>query len=342
VGVGNGYLTQQLAAWRWDGGNWSSFAATDLSSDGGYADFTVTSPGGYAVATVPLTCTWNAASGNWTDAAKWYPAVPLNGAPAGCSYDAVVNGGVVTLNGEATVRSLAVHGGTVAGAGLLHVSTRGTVTGGALAVARVVNPGTLTFNSPAAIAVASDLSGAGMLVQAGGGITTISGSYAATGPIAVTAGKLVLASTNALRQMPAVLLAMQSLTVSSGATLDVTNHDLMIGNSSLSVIEAAIVKGFNMGGGASDAAITSSTALAAGNAFLVPVDADALLGNGMPGSAIGRVFDGVTISQPGTILVKYAYIGDVTLDGKIDGLDYATAAGHFGQVTPGLGGIARA
>jgi hypothetical protein len=129
VGIGTGYLTQGLAVWQWDGSAWRSFAATDLSSDGAYADFTVTYPGGYAVTTVPVGCNWNGASGNWSETGKWYPRVPVNGAPAGSSYDAVISGGVVTLDADANVNTLQLTGGTLAGAYNLTMDYGGTITG---------------------------------------------------------------------------------------------------------------------------------------------------------------------------------------------------------------------
>ena len=47
--VGAGYSTDALTVWHWDGGAWTSFAASDLSYDGEYANFTVTGFSGYAV-----------------------------------------------------------------------------------------------------------------------------------------------------------------------------------------------------------------------------------------------------------------------------------------------------
>jgi hypothetical protein len=51
--VGAGYSTEGLAVWHWDGAAWTAFAASDLSYDGEYANFTVTGFSGYAVVAVP-------------------------------------------------------------------------------------------------------------------------------------------------------------------------------------------------------------------------------------------------------------------------------------------------
>jgi hypothetical protein len=76
--------------------------------------------------------------------------------------------------------------------------------------------------------------------------------------------------------------------------------------------------------------------------FLVPVSADVFLGSGTPGSAVNYTFDGVTITQAGTVLVKYTFVGDVNLDGKVDGLDFAVVQSHYDRTTPGLTDISTA
>src|SRR5438105_69034 len=95
-----------------------------------------------------------------------------------------------------------------------------------------------------------------------------------------------------------------------------------------------------MGGGG--AVISSATALLGGTTFLVPVDADVTYGNGTAGSAVGHVFDGVAITEPGTVLVKYTYVGDLNFDGQVDGTDFALAQGHVGETTAGVADFAAA
>src|SRR3954470_7594269 len=61
-----------------------------------------------------VTSTWNATTGNWSDPTKWLnspaaAAYPNNG-NLGNTYDAVVNGGTVTLDVAATVRGLTLGG----------------------------------------------------------------------------------------------------------------------------------------------------------------------------------------------------------------------------------------
>ena len=51
--IGAGHGGDNLAIWHFDGAAWSSYAASDLSYDGEYANFTVTGFSGYAVVAVP-------------------------------------------------------------------------------------------------------------------------------------------------------------------------------------------------------------------------------------------------------------------------------------------------
>ena len=251
----------------------------------------------------------------------WGPLSLDAGTKSGYTLLAGGGGGKLFLdNGTAGASVTSVSGVNVIAADVLVSSATLAVASGSLVISGVVS------STGAALAVP----GPGVVVLAG---------YSGTGDLSVNGGRLAIASTGVARQTPGVMLQMKSLTMAAGAVLDVTNHDAMIGHTTLSAVAGRIITGFGLGnpGGA---AITSSTAV--GSTFLVPLDADALLGNGSPGSAIGRVWDGVAITEPGTVILKYTYFGDVTLDGKVDGLDYATAVAHFGQSTPGFTDIGAA
>jgi hypothetical protein len=374
LAAGGPYLTQTLAAKTWlaNGvatfGIWQGmYTAQPAVMGPSYYVYTGKALQGLAA---PFGATWNGGSGNWSDGTKWNVGqAPNNHAGANTYFDATIISGVVNVDTAASVRLLNVNGGTVtgvgsvtvaggmisgnysvsgtttvtvatlafacgtnyanlAGAGTASVSSGATLVLGPSTIASVVNHGQVVFNSGATVPVPPPA----------GGSTTLLG-YAGTGSVMVQAGTLAIGVTSAMRGTAGVLLKLRTLTVAAGATLDVSNHDVMIGNASLATVEAEILRGFGKAGASGDAAITSSTAVSGGKTFLLPLDADALLGNGVAGSAIGRMADGVAITQPGTILVKYAYIGDVTLDGKIDALDMATAAGHVGQTSPGLANI---
>ena len=66
--------------------------------------------------------TWNGTTGVWSDASRWDSIdFPDNG-NGGFTYDAVVAGGTVSLDQVITLEDLELFGGTIDGAGTLHVS----------------------------------------------------------------------------------------------------------------------------------------------------------------------------------------------------------------------------
>jgi fibronectin-binding autotransporter adhesin len=95
--------------------------------------------------------------------------------------------GTTILTGANTYAGL-----TTIGAGTLQIGNGGTT--GTLGTAPVVNDGTLTFNRSDALAVANTINGAGTIVQAGGGTTTLSGSAAASATN-ITGGTLLVTGT---------------------------------------------------------------------------------------------------------------------------------------------------
>ena len=69
---------------------------------------------------------------------------------------------------------------------------------------------------------------------------------------------------------------------------------------------------------------------------------DQAFGGGVTGdgSAVGSAYGGYTdnqvVTQPGTVMVKYGYYGDIDFNGKVDALDINLILGDLGQTTPGL------
>ncbi|HRJ07996.1 MAG TPA: choice-of-anchor D domain-containing protein [Prosthecobacter sp.] len=67
------------------------------------------------------TSTWNGSSGNWTDTTRWTTPTapgtfPNNGSPTP-TYDAILNGGVITVNQDVVIQKLTQSGGTNSGTG---------------------------------------------------------------------------------------------------------------------------------------------------------------------------------------------------------------------------------
>jgi len=264
------------------------------------------------------------------------------------------NSGTLTMAGAVGSAGASL---TIAGAGRVVVTADGAHTGvttvngklqlgaggatGSLGSGAVVNNGSVVVNRSGASTFANPLSGSGTLTNAFGGTTTFTAAYLATGPVHVDAGQLVVAATGAARNTRNAVLTFGTLSVASGATLDITNHDAVIGNMTLHDVEQLILAGWGTATPGSPA-MTSSTARTLGTTFLVPVTADDWLGNGTAGSGVGKTWDGYTIDQPNSVLVRYAFVGDLNLDGAVNGADFSIAASHVGQITPGLNSFSAA
>ncbi len=244
----------------------------------------------------------------------------------------IADGGTVVLgNGTHSVSGslITLDGGALILNGTLQIGSGGT-TGSLSGTGPVTNNAALAFNRSDVLGISSPISGTGTITQAGAGMTTLS-SYQGTGPISVTAGKLTFASTTAARQTSGVVIKMQSLTMGSNTVLDMTNHDLIIGNTSYAAVQNQIQAAF---GAVTGPAITTSTSNVLGtgtdNTLPIPIDP----------AAFGLTsWDNVSITEPNSIIVKYTLFGDSTLDGTVNGDDFSVIAGNFGKTSPGISNI---
>ncbi len=243
----------------------------------------------------------------------------VTGLPSGGN---VSNNGTLVVNANGTA-------GTLSGTGTTSIAANITLTAnGNVTQSSIVNNGTLAIANTSAASIVSDISGGGGISQTGSGNTTITGNYTATGAMSVSAGNLSFSNTSNTRQMAGVVLKMSSLSIASTSVLDVTNHDLIIGNSNLTTIHDDILRGFGAGG--SGAQITSSLSLGGAPTFLIPFDA----------SALGLTsWDNVPIDQPNTIVIKYDTFGDASFDGLVNGDDITTVETNFGATTTGVDDI---
>jgi hypothetical protein len=131
----------------------------------------------------------------------------------------------------------------------------------------------------------------------------------------VTAGLTIAGSTNAWT-----------------GTLDLGDNDLKIQNGNLATLTNQVRQGYN-NNWLDDGGITSSAA-AADSTHLTALG---VIQNSTTGSSSGPVlystFDTST-SLNTDVLVKYTYYGDATLNGKVDGTDYARIDnGYLGKLT---------
>jgi hypothetical protein len=138
--------------------------------------------------------------------------------------------------------------------------------------------------------------------------------------ISVAAGaKLELAAsqTSAGR----TVLVVNSLSIAQGGLLDLANNDLIVRNGSGGSVATWLDEGFNYGGPAWAGATGIISSSAAATPRLMA------LGD-LTENTAGQSFDRLTV-YAGDVLVKYTYIGDANLDGKVDGSDYSLIDGTF-------------
>lgn len=90
--------------------------------------------------------TWNGTTGNWTDATRWStnPIFPNNGQPnVGDTYNAIINGGTVTLDQNIVIQNINLQGnGVVTGANNLTLNGPNSL----WAAANMLGTGTTTLN----------------------------------------------------------------------------------------------------------------------------------------------------------------------------------------------------
>ena len=172
--------------------------------------------------------------------------------------------------------------------------------------ATITGAGTLDFEGQHSVTPA--------LVSIGG--VTVGGLAALTTPSVqvgalVVQGNLVLGPTAPLQ--PQVLNSANTLTVTSGASLDLTNTDLIVHSGS-----AATVRGeMALGEIHSSSAITNLTGLG----YVSGTDYLTLYG------ALGK-FDGTAVSAA-DLLIRFTYLGDADLSGTITMNDYALLEAGF-------------
>jgi hypothetical protein len=286
---------------------------------------------------------WNSsASGNWSLAANWTGGVPdavgasamfntLGSTTKTITVDAAQTVGAITFNSAAAYSiqgsyslTLSNTSGSAAITVLLgsHTISEPLVITSGLSVTTAADPGAsspsltlpLAINSTATIVKA----GMGTLAFAASpsGISTLNLSS-----LLINQGTVRLDSGTTTDNR--TLLVLGSLTI-NGGSLDLKTNDLDLQTGSLSLVTSKVAAGY-----LSSAGITSSAVLADSSQLtrlgVIQNSLDGtptgtpLYGNGA--NTLG-LFDGV--NPPATdVLVKYTYVGDANLDGKIDGSDYS-------------------
>jgi hypothetical protein len=110
------------------------------------------------------------------------------------------------------------------------------------------------------------------------------------------------------------------LTVGSGATLDISDNDVIVRNGDLATIAALIASGFNNGTWDGPGIVSSSAAGSAG----------ARIGYGLAGALGLSSFDDVAV-LPGDVLIKFTLAGDANLDGAVTISDLSILGTSYGS-----------
>jgi autotransporter-associated beta strand protein len=225
-----------------------------------------------------------------------------------------------------TIRTLVLDGG-------------GTITGSGTS-ALTVNAATFDVRSGT---IGAPLLGTGSLNKSTAGVVTMTVTSGYTGGTTVAAGTLIaprlsngtLAVNAGLAQIsqkgtsndPTGTTVVPAVTVAAGATLDLTNNDMVVdytGATPFATIRSLIISGYN-GGPWNGTGITSSTAAA----IAAGASPNKTAIGYAEASTFGTTsFDGITVDAT-AILLRYTYGGDANLDGSVDTTDFNILAANF-------------
>lgn len=128
------------------------------------------------------------------------------------------------------------------------------------------------------------------------------------------------------------MLYVNSLSITSGGSLDLANNGLVVNSGSFQTIQNLVFSGFRSGPDPSASGIVSSTSQAdGGNEILVLFD------NALVQSPDWPPGSGNTISNT-AIVGRYTYFGDTNLDGMVTADDYGALDANWGAINipPGM------
>jgi autotransporter-associated beta strand protein len=252
----------------------------------------------------------------------------------------VLNGGSITLAAAgasgSTPASIVLHSLTYNGS-----NTTGTIQSGTVGVGQ--QPGfvdlgatTATFNIGAGTAASQVIISApitdGALVKTGSGVLILSGNNT-LGEMDVTQGTLVAGAANAIPATGGIVIetgatvkltpgiggvTTRFISVLANSQLDLTNNHLFIDYADsadpISSIQEDLANGYNGGAWNGHGIMTSSLAPGYGIGYADSAD---------PGNPAGL--------QSGQIEIKYTLLGDVNLDGAVNGVDFGILAADFNK-----------
>jgi hypothetical protein len=259
--------------------------------------------------------TWNVSGGgSWATAGNWSGAIPQNAKDTASFLGAATANATITLDGNWTVGNINFNNNN---SYTITPGSGGTLTldnGGASATAYITDSG-----GNHAIAAPLVLNSNALLTVASGSTLTVSGPISGAGGVTIAGAGIVALGGS---------VTVSSMTVNSGATLDIAGNTLMINYGSsadpAAVIRADLTRGRNGVNGApanwDGTGITSSLAAENPGSFAVGY-ADG-----------GNPADAANTGVPaGEVKVMYTVAGDVNLNGGVDLSDLVVMASDFGK-----------
>jgi autotransporter-associated beta strand protein len=289
-------------------------------------------------------------SGDWNTAWNWAESIPnsvgaharlLNviATPAAVNVDSAVTVGHITFSSP--------YGYTLAGTGSLALDFAAgestiTVTEGnhAINLPLTLNDNTaVNVVSGGALRVSDLQPSAVTLTKNGAGTLELAKPPRHTG-LTINAGTLRVLHSDPTGANPqsgdnASVSRLSSLIIAPGATLDLTNNDLVLdytGASPAAAIEALIASGYNVTGDWQGDGITSNIAALDGSYVLAVAD-NAALAAPFGTANGGPLFAGVDVDLT-TVLVKFTHRADVDLDGVISPNDASIFGTNYSEGDP--------
>ena len=334
-------------------GTWDALGSDSITINAGTWSFTTTVAderrnlwANTSDGSIKVTQVYNytgATDSTWSTAGNWSSGATPNGGDD-VYFDAVIpgTGSTVTVDAGSAASSMFFNGSY-------------TLSGGDIALAGgVVNTAADTLTT-----ISSTLTGGAALNKVGPGTLVLTGNNTYTAGTNVHAGTLKVTrlhednavnitggTVQILESSPgystghpagdnASVSVPSSLSIAPGATLDITNNDVVIdytGASPLAAYEALVASGFNVTGDWQGDGIVSSIAANDGN-YVVAIADNATLAAPFGTAQGGPLFAGVDVDLD-TILIKFTHRADINLDGVITPDDSAIFGGNYDENQP--------
>jgi hypothetical protein len=312
-----------------------SLATTTL---GGFTLSLVNNTGGTSVdlsiGSSATTASWNVDSdGNWTVGTNWTGGTAPNGTDSVANFGTITTAPrTVTLDAAQTVGAInfsspiSYNVGNSANALTMDVSAGQAainVTAGSHTISSPVilnDDTTITTDASTGVALTGNLTATGRTITKAG-LGTVQFQNVRSAALNVTAGNAKI-STKGTANSAAGTSVVNSLSISTGANLDLANNSMIIDYSGSVGTQVTDVRNHLKNGRLTTSSGTATTRLGYGD--------NAVLGK--------TTFAGQSVDTS-SILIKYTYAGDADLDGDADGVDIGTWATNFTGELGGTGSM---